>query len=699
MYGPRERRSKRSRASSLRRHHRKPVVESIEGRLLPGDTVGWAMIVAAGLLRDLPPAGPTLSAESSALAVFSASQPVNHPRASQLASLAVGASTVGQGSAESDALQRTAAAQHHVSDALFTGNSLTWDFATDPLNLTGSLALAQAHGGRALAQNAATGSTDSNVVAATVFLSGLVPSRDPVAQSSPGSSLGESAASLDANLAFASSRMQHPTRDDGTPWPNYAHDAQHTGLSGTASKPLSNIVWSTPVDLNPPAGTIFIHYGSPVITQANTVIVPVKYESGGNIKFKVEGFSGADGTMKYTFDNLGYKLPPHNWVPSYSPTLTSTNRLYLPGPGGTVYFCDTPDSNTAHIDGQLAFYGIENYDPSFDNKIFINTPITADSQGNLYFGFMVTAENPLGLKSGIARMQPNGAGFWLAASTASNDPSITKVVHNAAPALSADESVLYITVSDGDGTGGAHGYLVALNAATFEPAAKVFLQDPKSGNAADLNDNGTASPTVGPDGDVYIGVLENPFPQNHDRGWLLHFDATLSFAKLPGAFGWDDTASIVPASLVTSYQGPSDYLLMSKYNDYGGLGGTGINKIAIVDPNVSEVDPVTGATVMNEVLTIAGLTPDPDFPDLPGAVREWCINTAAVDPFNKAVLANSEDGKLYKWDLTTNTFSQIITLTSGIGEAYTPTLIGPDGTVYAINDAILFAVNQSTPSP
>jgi hypothetical protein len=67
---------------------------------------------------------------------------------------------------------------------------------------------------------------------------------------------------------------------------------------------------------------------------------------------------------------------------------------------------------------------------------------------------------------------------------------------------------------------------------------------------------------------------------------------------------------------------------------------------------------------------------------------------AVVDPATNSILANSEDGRLYRWDLTTNTLIQAITLTTGIGEAYTPTLIGADGTVYAINNATLFAVGQ-----
>jgi hypothetical protein len=104
-------------------------------------------------------------------------------------------------------------------------------------------------------------------------------------------------------------------------------------------------------------------------------------------------------------------------------------------------------------------------------------------------------------------------------------------------------------------------------------------------------------------------------------------------------------------------------------------------------------DPVTGASVMNEVLTIAGPTPDDEAPvGFPDAVREWCINTAAVDPSTHSVMANSEDGKLYRWDLATNTLTQVVALTDGIGEAYTPTMIGVDGTVYAINHTVLFAL-------
>jgi hypothetical protein len=92
---------------------------------------------------------------------------------------------------------------------------------------------------------------------------------------------------------------------------------------------------------------------------------------------------------------------------------------------------------------------------------------------------------------------------------------------------------------------------------------------------------------------------------------------------------------------------------------------------------------------MRELLTRLGPTADPNYP---GGVKKWCINTAAVDPITNSILVNSEDGRLYRWFLPTNEFTESIALTSGIAESYTPTAIGPDGAVYAINNAVLFSV-------
>lgn len=482
-------------------------------------------------------------------------------------------------------------------------------------------------------------------------------------------------------LSFASAQ-QASTRS----WPGYAHDPQHSGVSAVAAQSFNKIHWSTPVDLNPPSGEILIHYGSPLITAANTVIVPVKT---GTDNFRVEAHKGTDGTLLWT-QTTGYHAPSAGFLPSFSPVL-SHNRLYIPAQGGIVLVRENPDQPTGKVFA-LAFYGLQNYkaDPqTYNTNVEINTPMTADSQGNIYFGFLVLGSTPIGLQSGLARISASGVGSWVGAASTAGDPQVTEVNMCSAPALSQDESTLYVGMNDANA---GYGYLVSLNSTTLQTNATVRLKDPSSGLDAWIVDESSASPTVGPDGDVYFGVLENPFPDHNDRGWLLHFDSTLTQTKIPGSFGWDDTPSIVAASLVSSYKGTSSYLLMSKYNNYIGVGtGNGVNKIAILDPNVTEPDPIIpSVNVMNEVLTIKGVTPDPVLP----AVREWCINTAAVDPITKSVLANSEDGKLYRWDLTTNTFSQRITLSSGIGEAYTPTVIGPDGTAYAINDAVLFAVGK-----
>ena len=492
-------------------------------------------------------------------------------------------------------------------------------------------------------------------------------------------------------------------------WNTLGGNPQHTGVSAVASQPLEAIHWSTPVDLAPPAGNILIHYGSPLVTPANTVVVPIK--TGSTDGYRVDARNGQDGSLIWS-QTTDYILPPHNWTPSYAPALTASNRVYFAGAGGTVYFRDNVDSGGPLSIGQVAFFGLSNYaaaPASFNSTVFINTPITADAAGNIYFGFRTSGSAPLGLQNGIARIDANGNGTWISAVGASGgDTNITYVPHQAAPALSNDGQTLYVVVASDT----ANHYLVGLDPTSLvlkesSPGVKmrIALKDPRSAgaNVALVTDDSSASPMVGPDGDVYYGVLGTPF--NGSRGWMLHFSGDLTQIKTPGAFGWDSTASIVPASMVPSYSGASLYLIFTKYNQYAGQdGGDGVNKIAVLDPNDTMVEPhpsSNGELVMKEILTIAGPTPDPEFlSQFPNAVREWCINMAAVDPLTKSVMVNNEDGKLYRWDLATNTLSQAVALSPGIGEAYTPTAIGPDGTVYAINWAILNAVGkQPTISP
>jgi hypothetical protein len=492
-------------------------------------------------------------------------------------------------------------------------------------------------------------------------------------------------------------------------WSGFAGNAQHTALSTVASDPLSSIRWSTPVDDAPQysGDELLIHYGSPVITADNTVIVPVKTTASGG--YGVEAINASNGNTIWN-STTSFVQPPAGWTPSYAPALSPDNTLFYPGPGGTIYARTDPDaaSGPSVSTTQISFFGNSAYNanPSaYNSSVYISTPITSDQAGDIYFGYRVTGSTPLGsalASSGIARISPTGPGTYSATytpvSTAANDPSMNSTVMNGAPALSSDGSKLYVAVSNvnpvtGQSALSANGDLVELNATTLAPIKSVPLNDPKTSNPASLPDDGTASVTVGPDGDVYLGVLGNQYYSNDYRGYLLHFSSNLSQttaqANTPGDFGWDDTASVVPRSMVPSYHGTSSYLLMTKYNNYA-RGGDGVNKIAILDPNAT--DPVTGN--MQVVESIAGPTPDTEAIDegFPLAVKEWCINSAVVDPATDSVLVNSEDGNLYRWDLATDTLTEQITLTSGIGEAYTSTLIGPDGSIYATNNAVLFSV-------
>ena len=166
-----------------------------------------------------------------------------------------------------------------------------------------------------------------------------------------------------------------------------------------------------------------------MITAKNTIIVPLK--SGADDSFGVTARSGSNGNLIWQLAS-DYIQPPHDWTLPFQVTLTD-DSLVMAGAGGTVIVRSKPDAATGKSN-RLAFYGIGNYssDPGdYNNSVQIITPITADKNGNLFFGFL--ANGPGNLASGLARIDENGTGTWISAANASGDASMQKVAYNCAP--------------------------------------------------------------------------------------------------------------------------------------------------------------------------------------------------------------------------------------------------------------------------
>ncbi len=163
----------------------------------------------------------------------------------------------------------------------------------------------------------------------------------------------------------------------------FSRDAQHTAASAAATPPLTRIIWQTPVDLQPQYGGggqyLLTHYGSPIISSMNTVLVPVKVGAQGT--FRIEARSGGNGGLIWS-ENSDYIVPPHNWFPSFNLTLTANGRMYAPGSGGKLLFRDNVDSATGTLQ-TVVFYGANVYNAAraeLDAAVMVSTPVTVDAE-------------------------------------------------------------------------------------------------------------------------------------------------------------------------------------------------------------------------------------------------------------------------------------------------------------------------------
>src|SRR5262249_33874843 len=152
-----------------------------------------------------------------------------------------------------------------------------------------------------------------------------------------------------ALLAAATSRLCAQS-------PAFAGNAQHTAVYPVRAQHMNRGLWSNSVDATHTATSS--HYGEPLITPSNTVIVPTVVASIFN--YSIKAYEGGTGRLKYTLTN-DYRVLRNSsgWRPVYQPVLAASPsglRLYYPGAGGTVYYVENPDSDTPSAPVQFCFY-------------------------------------------------------------------------------------------------------------------------------------------------------------------------------------------------------------------------------------------------------------------------------------------------------------------------------------------------------
>ena len=507
-------------------------------------------------------------------------------------------------------------------------------------------------------------------------------------------------------------------------WLCYGGNPQHNGAFTGTSQSASLIQWQTPLDDNRSyyGGAVLIHYAAPMVTPANTVVygyrtTTVKSGVSNYDNWSVVARAASTGSAIWSMptDYSAAIIFPNSWTSVFPVTLYQLNTSNLrgvaaAGSGGSIMTRDSADAAASQTN-RIVFYTSTadfNSNKAAYSPIKINTPLTADTLGNIYFGYEVTGTIPSAIATkigtgGIAKINVlTGAKSYVPVTSMKVDASLSRLAMNAAPALTPDQKFIYIAVT------GGNPYLVKLSTKDLSTSASVRLLDGSAaGQNANLINESSASPMIGPDGHVFMGVFGYQWRESH--GWMLQFDGNLNpndakGKRWPvGAFGWDDTAVVVPKALVPSYKGKSTYLILTKYNNYdmgGDAGADGSNKIAILDPlsNAVTKDRQSGVPVMDEIITVLGPTRTNDDSNHPQARNEWCINSAAIDINRKSAIINSEDGHMYRWSFVTNTLVEDMNLQPPTGEAYTETAIGPDGQIYVINNSILFAIGSTKPT-
>ena len=243
----------------------------------------------------------------------------------------------------------------------------------------------------------------------------------------------------------------------------------------------------------------------------------------------MEARSGGNGGLIWSAAT-DYRLPPHNWVPSFNTALTPGNRaLGCPAPAAS--------SRPRRADAgggalrTVVFYGAGGLqrDARGLRRQRLHQHAAHDRRaGNVFFGFKVTGANPAGLESGIARVDADGNGTWASGRDGrrrSGDRPRSRRTARRRCRTDGRRSTSRSTPRSRPGR--KRGYLLALDSTDARA---------RSGRAAQRSRHGRAGARQRRRHRVADGRARRrrllrrarePVPRrNNARGWLLHFDAT-----------------------------------------------------------------------------------------------------------------------------------------------------------------------------
>ena len=175
-------------------------------------------------------------------------------------------------------------------------------------------------------------------------------------------------------------------------WNNFGGNAQHTDVAQVTAQPIDHLLWEVPLDLAPWGA---IHYGDPIFTPNNVVVVPIKVtwdaNNQGLTNFFEVGINDVTGAVLW----------------STAPTGSITGATNV---GNTIVI--TTNNTTGLANGNTVTVGDMNGDTAANtgssNKTFVISNVTSNS---------FTLDNVTG--NGTY----TGGGMWVLSTTSSASTS------------------------------------------------------------------------------------------------------------------------------------------------------------------------------------------------------------------------------------------------------------------------------------